>query len=174
MTTKVPPATKYTGRHTVGWIPGEKITSPEQVNAGDVLFYISHQFKAKNLVRVRKIERTPSDGFCREFVDTEGTPTGEYLAFTWWFQLEHPEREFFRAIRLTEVSEAEFDDMLGAVPPRSRVSGNFLVGEPKDTDNRGRLVYQSYWYERRNDEQEARFFRGPTMTVEQFREICSR
>ena len=37
------------GRRTTGWRKGKRITSPEQVQPGDVLIGVSHQFKAENL-----------------------------------------------------------------------------------------------------------------------------
>ena len=90
------------GRPTTGWRKGKRITSPEQVQPGDALIGVSHQFEAENLYVVIPSPNTPSNGqgFCVRYAKPDLTPICPDFPVQWvWdFQLAGP-NEWYKGRR---------------------------------------------------------------------------
>jgi len=89
------------GRPTTGWRKDERITSPQQVQPGDVLVGVNHQVKTENLYFVIPSPHPPSphddEGFYVRYVQPDLTPTHNDFQpqWIWGFQLEQD--EWFKA-----------------------------------------------------------------------------
>jgi hypothetical protein len=97
------------GRPTTGWRKDQRITSPEQVQLGDVLIGVSHQFKAENLYLVIPTPHPPTphddQGFYVRYARPDLSP--EFADFqpqwVWEFMLAGPD-EWYRGIRREPTS----------------------------------------------------------------------
>jgi len=108
---KQPYARTYAkGRPTNGWERGELITTLADLQPGDVLIRVSHQFQAENLIRVVPLPEGFSPinsdrGFYYEYVDCRNCERSDgSLMFCWdWEFTDHPAAprlasEIYRAI----------------------------------------------------------------------------
>ncbi len=86
------------GRPTTGFRRGRQIRDPSEVQVGDILIGLSHQFKSQNLYRVT---RTKLDRFFVVYVKPDGSEClgeiGEMCI--WGFDLSEESKEWFRAAR---------------------------------------------------------------------------
>ena len=91
------------GRPTTGWCIGQRIASPEQVKAGDVLIGVSHQFKAKNLFVVipSPYPKSPHDdeGFYVRYAQPDLKPLYTDFEFQWAWEFELKQNEWYKAVQ---------------------------------------------------------------------------
>lgn len=85
------------GRPTTGLRRGEKITDPAEVQVGDKLIAVSHQFKAENLYRVTEHK---GDRFTVVYIQLDGRKADGDEMCVWAFNLRLPAQEWFRVVRL--------------------------------------------------------------------------
>ena len=91
------------GRPTTGWRKGERITSAHQVNPGDVLIGVNHQFMAENRYLVIPSPHPQSShqdqGFHVQYIKPDLSPTDTDFQpqWVWNFDLSG-QREMFRGI----------------------------------------------------------------------------
>ena len=82
------------GRPTTGFRRGKKITDPAEVQVGDTLIGVSHQFKAENLYRVTDHK---GDRFTVVYIEANGRKADGGEMCVWAFNLTLPGQEWFRA-----------------------------------------------------------------------------
>jgi len=83
------------GRPTTGFRRGEKITDPAEVQVGEMLIGVSHQFQAQNLYRVTEHK---GDRFYVVYVQLNGRKADGDAMCVWQFNLTLPGEEWFRAV----------------------------------------------------------------------------
>jgi hypothetical protein len=85
------------GRPTTGFRRGRRIRDPFEVQVGDVLIGLSHQFRAQNLFRVTKVGL---GRFYVVYINPDGTERigeiGEMCV--WGLELARKSKEWFRAV----------------------------------------------------------------------------
>jgi hypothetical protein len=84
------------GRPTTGFRRGEKIAAPSEVQIGDDLIGVSHQFSAENLYRVTGQK---ADRFHVVYIQPDGQKADGGEMCVWAFNLTLPGEEWFRAAR---------------------------------------------------------------------------
>ena len=84
------------GRTTTGFRRGTKITDTAEVQVGDTLIGVSHQFKAENLYRVTTHK---GDRFYVVYIQPNGQKADGDEMCVWAFNLTLPGQEWFRAVR---------------------------------------------------------------------------
>ena len=84
------------GRPTTGFRRGDKITDTAEVQVGDKLICVSHQFTAENLYRVTKHK---GDRFYVIYIQPNGQKADGDEMCIWAFNLTLPGQEWFRAVR---------------------------------------------------------------------------
>jgi len=84
------------GRPTTGFRREKKITDTAQVQVGDTLIGVSHQFKAENLYRVTDHK---GDRFSVVYIHPNGRTADGGEMCVWAFNLTLPGQEWFRAER---------------------------------------------------------------------------
>ncbi len=84
------------GRPTTGFRRGTKITDPAEVQVGDTLIGVSHQFEAQNLYRVTNHK---GDRFTVIYIKPNGSKADGGEMCVWGFDLTAPTQEWFRAVR---------------------------------------------------------------------------
>ena len=93
------------GRPTTGYRRGKQILIPAEVQVGDRLIGVSHQFEAENLYRVTDHQ---GDRFTVIYILPNGRKADGGEMCVWAFNLTLPTQEWFRAVRrkATKPSEA--------------------------------------------------------------------
>ena len=84
------------GRPTTGFRQGTKITDTAEVQVGDTLIGVSHQFKAENLYRVTTHK---GDRFYVVYIQPNGQKADGDEICIWAFNLALPAQEWFRAVQ---------------------------------------------------------------------------
>lgn len=89
------------GRSTTGWRKGRRITKPMQVNPGDVLIGVSHQFRSENLFVAispsNKLHQANGFGVLYVKPDLTLTDSDRQPQWVWDFELMDSECEWFQA-----------------------------------------------------------------------------
>lgn len=84
------------GRPTTDFRRGTKITDTAEVQVGDTLICVSHQFKAENLYRVTTHK---GDRFSVVYIQPDGQKADGGEMCVWAFNLTLPAQEWFRAVQ---------------------------------------------------------------------------
>jgi hypothetical protein len=83
------------GRPTTGYCRGEKIADPGEVQIGDTLIGLSHQFRTENLYRVTGHK---GDRFSVAYINPNGQKADGGEMCVWGFNLTGPGEEWLQAV----------------------------------------------------------------------------
>jgi len=85
------------GRDTGRWTRGEKITSMTDIEVGDVLYEVSHQWSADNLIRVTGRSTVHADSFYARHLNADLSSAGhEWLL--WAFEHKRGGFEVYKVV----------------------------------------------------------------------------